>query len=500
LRRGEKFSWSAIDKRAHGGFVSTPISNSVVATQLLVSGLGNISGILDGYRWGAVNQNPTYLTYSFPGATGGSGYFDPNYGSDSDQSEWYAGWTHLTSAQRSAVATALTQFTKTAALSFSPVSDNNVVVGDLRFAISEEPPYAFAYTPFNTPAAGDIWFSYDEWNQDYYSSVPKGSYGYVTILHEIGHALGLKHPFEWSLTNFENLAVKYDSLMFTVMSYQAYAGLAYTDSEADRYPTTPMYLDVAALEYLYGRSTANSGATSWTYSTGGSYWETIVDGGGVDTLTYNSAFGEYTRMSLLTGDYCGFGQLIAYSGAGATHDNRTVWIGPSTMIENAVGGVGREDMFGNGIANHMRGLGGDDTIRGGGGADKLDGGADTDKLIGGKGADILIGGAGFDTFVFDNLSGGADKVNSFSHGDDSIFLDDKVFTKLPDGVLASSHYREAANVDAVGATKTGQWILYDTDSGKLWYDPDATGPASKILIATFVGSPDSVAPNDFTVI
>ena len=49
-----------------------------------------------------------------------------------------------------------------------------------------------------TPAgiAGDIYIGLDPQN----GAVAPGGFGYATLLHEIGHAIGLKHPFEGALT------------------------------------------------------------------------------------------------------------------------------------------------------------------------------------------------------------------------------------------------------------------------------------------------------------
>ena len=67
-----------------------------------------------------------------------------------------------------------------------------------------------------------------------------GTDGYATILHEVGHALGLKHPFEGSPT----LAKVLDNESWTVMSY--------TPAPSGTHPSTYSPLDLAALDWLYG--------------------------------------------------------------------------------------------------------------------------------------------------------------------------------------------------------------------------------------------------------
>lgn len=62
-----------------------------------------------------------------------------------------------------------------------------------------------------------------------------GGTGHLTLLHEIGHALGLKHPHEAGLIGAEN------SDQFTVMSYSR------NPDWVGRLPSTYMLYDIAAL-------------------------------------------------------------------------------------------------------------------------------------------------------------------------------------------------------------------------------------------------------------
>jgi Ca2+-binding RTX toxin-like protein len=282
-----------------------------------------------------------------------------------------------------------------------------------------------------------------------------------------------------------------DGLMFTVMSYNALEGDS--DSGAYRYPTTPMYYDVVAMEALYGPSALTAGNDSYTYSSSGSYWETIADSGGYDRLTYNSTVGEYTYMDLRDGGYCQFGQAIEFYNVPLADetDYRTVWIGPSTVIEKAVGGPGNEDVVGNAANNDFQGLGGDDTLRGSTGNDKLDGGAGNDRIIGGAGKDALTGGLGVDLYVFDAspAAANADRVIGYSVKDDSILVDNADFKGLTAGKLGAARYYEGGNVDAL-TTGHGEKFMYDTDSGNLYYDTNGASAGGKVLIATVINAPN----------
>lgn len=107
----------------------------------------------------------------------------------------------------------------------------------------------------------------------------------------------------------------------------------------------------------------------------------------------------------------------------------------------------------------------------------LNGGAGDDVLDGGLGLDTLTGGAGNDTFVFDNL-GGADTITDFGNGDDTLEFDNTVFTSLAAGPLAPANF--ALITDAPAAD---DFLIYDQAAGQLYYDADANGAGSAVLVA-----------------
>ncbi|OOH87742.1 hypothetical protein BMT54_09385 [Pasteurellaceae bacterium 15-036681] len=96
----------------------------------------------------------------------------------------------------------------------------------------------------------------------------------------------------------------------------------------------------------------------------------------------------------------------------------------------------------------------------------LIGGDGNDRLVGGLGSDLLTGGAGEDRFIFDSaLDGSVDKITDFSATEDKIVLAKTVFSSITSVENIFSH------------------IQYDKASGKLSYDPDASGKAEPITFA-----------------
>ncbi|MCB2081542.1 MAG: M10 family metallopeptidase C-terminal domain-containing protein [Hyphomicrobiales bacterium] len=210
-----------------------------------------------------------------------------------------------------------------------------------------------------------------------------GMHGFTTVMHEIGHAIGLDHPFEGTL------------LSYTSNGNQDVTLMAYDDSDdtatstAD--PSTPMVFDIAAIQYLYGANTStNAGNTTYTL-TGTPDTRTIWDGGGNDTLD-GSGLSTAARLDLTEG-------VGHYNLVGTEY----VALALGANIENALGGSGNDTIYGNTLSNILTGGSGADSLEGDAGNDDMNGNSGNDTLQGGTGNDVIRGGQNDDS-----LRGGQD--------------------------------------------------------------------------------------------
>jgi flagellin-like hook-associated protein FlgL len=294
-------------------------------------------------------------------------------------------------------------------------------VGDLRVAYvtSADPGgrAAYAYYPSANPIGGDIYFETSAVENDGTNDFVAGNYNWLSALHEIGHALGLSHPFDGGSKDSSKLNLNLDSQRNTVMTYVQTDRNVYFDQGSSTakytYAETPMLLDIEAIEHLYGADNwkHNDGNDdSYTYNDAGVITiQTIVDSGGTgDTLdaravtrgsTINLTPGTFSSLGLYETDaeyitYIANGnaalettltsyvaQLDAFATAAnqphypeytrtALHRNQdNVAIAHNTWLENAIGGAGADTITGNSKANEITGNGGDDTIDGGAGDD-----------------------------------------------------------------------------------------------------------------------------------
>lgn len=137
------------------------------------------------------------------------------------------------------------------------------------------------------------------------------------------------------------------------------------------------------------------------------------------------------------------------------------------------------DATGNRLANSIAGNAGDNVLNG--------------KL----GSDLLMGRGGSDSFVFDTqpVSKNVDRIVDFAR-DDTVVLENAVFTGLAAGRLAAGAFKAIGNGEQIDANDR---ILYNQDTGALFYDRDGSGVAEAVRFASLQSLPGLTA-DEFLII
>lgn len=425
----------------------------------------DVNGVLSGVEW-----STNHLTYSFPDS---GSYYGSDYGWGAGEPE--IGFDTLGTLQQTAVRAILSMISSIANVTFSEITETATRHADLRLANTQATPFdtAWAYGVDSQDQGGDTWYgsTYD------YTAPVTGNYAYHTFMHELGHSLGLKHGHEAG--GFGAMTSAHDSMEYSVMTYRSYVGQAEIGNymnDVGGYAQTLMMYDIAALQYMYGANySTNSGNStySWDAETGAMsingivqalpvdnhVFMTVWDGGGNDTYDFSSYFGN-TAIDLRPGEWSttsdtqlanlGDGHLARGNIANALLFEGDV----RSLIENAIGGAGNNEIIGNDAANMLRGGGGSDTLWGNDGNDSLLGEGDADVLVGGAGNDTLDGGTGYDgasyyyssgavsadlaaTAVADGM-GGTDKLIGIEVVYGSAFGDTLLGSALGDELIGNS--------------------------------------------------------------
>lgn len=276
--------------------------------------------------------------------------------------------------------------------------------------------------------AGDYWHDWGAWTV---AALRPAGEGFETVIHELGHAIGLSHPHydknDKTSPTFPGVHDAGDlgdnnlnQTRYTIMSYNRGPNDP-VDMINYGHNITPMAFDIAAVQALYGKNRdANVGPTTYYLpddNKRGTGYTCIWDAKGSDTIQYDGNRQAVIDLQAATLDNSptGGGVLSRASGVygGFTIANNVV-------IENAVGGSNRDDIRGNGASNALNGRGQADKLVGRGGNDRIEGQAGNDQIWGSKGNDTLYGGTGDDRMSggpgHDILSGGDGSDQLFGNG------------------------------------------------------------------------------------
>lgn len=215
-----------------------------------------------------------------------------------------------------------------------------------------------------------------------------GDYALMTMIHEIGHSLGLGHTGDYNAG--DNVPITYDTHatwanethQYTVMSYFNDTNIGsdhWNSSGSWQYSATPMLIDILAIQNIYGADySTRSGDTTYGFNSNAGRAQfdfsvsdvpiAIWDGGGIDTIDL-SGYSQNNTLYLTEGDFSDVGYMTG-----------NLVIAYGTVIENAVGGTGNDTIYGNDADNYILGGNGNDTIYGSLGNDSLDGEGGSDTL------------------------------------------------------------------------------------------------------------------------
>jgi hypothetical protein len=399
------------------GIVSTP-KGGLYGGIFDPTGLGidpNTLALLVDARWTTTFEGPipaTTIPYAFPAQasdyTSGTNYPGPQY---------LTGFAQLTADQMAASKTSFDLVESYTNLVFVPAasgfaSDAAIRVSQTGYIDPQVGAASWGSFPYyGGAAAGDLFLGSN-------GGVPSqffGTDGFNTIMHELGHTLGLKHGHDPSPNG--TLAPQYNDNEFSVMTYASYLGAntsGATEAWLGSSPQSYMMFDIAALQALYGANFSKVGSRA-TYTWDNATGQEFINGRNAPdtgvTSTHKIFSTVWTAGAVTTYDLSNFsdnqvddlrpGHWLTFSHAQIADLNNQAATGSPQFqaqgnVYNSLLYHGNTDSE---ITTLITGIG-NDTLIGNDLDNVLNAGAGNDSIVAGTGDDIMIGGAGADSIYF----------------------------------------------------------------------------------------------------
>ncbi len=359
------------------------------------------------------NSSATALTFSF---------LSTAHGSAADQN----GFQEMTVDQKNAVRRAFQYYGKIINVTFTEAAGDGT--GDINFGANNQKGVSagYAYIPNTSPTPGKtyLYLANDQSTNLDSQQLNEGGYGWETILHEIGHTLGLKHPGNYNAggggTPGPYLSAADDNRQNTIMSYKN------NSVSTGLNPTTAMGLDVAALQYLYGANTSGSTATNgaFSFTAGNNYLESLWSTNGTDTIDL-SGLTKSSNVNLNAGTFSSI-NITAPAKSTFYSGNNNVFLAYGAQVNNVT-------------------------------LSSTDGVAES----------VTLNNA--------FKSGSYDSIASVNAADDKIVLSKSLFGSLT-----------AKNIEfGASATKSTSKIVVNSTTGEIFYDADGSGKGAAKKIAQY---------------
>jgi hypothetical protein len=227
-------------------------------------------------------------------------------------------WHTFNAYQKSAIVSAADAVSQETGVTLVEASDPSKadIVWHLEF-LNTVTGLGSVYAPGSNPLDGNIFIN-AQYLQTYQTlNFNPGGAGVEWLLHEFGHSLGLKHPFQGNYELPSNL----NNRSVTVMSH--------TESPTGVYDSTFQPLDIQALDYLYGQNSDKIvSPVQWSQLFNGGLFSTVITTAGA---IVNGVADRNLEM----------------------------------------GGIGNDTLIGGQSSDTFQGGGGNDQVYGGGGGDTL---------------------------------------------------------------------------------------------------------------------------------